>query len=177
MNANFKDPNQNLQSTVNLNHQDNPNMVDQDNPLEDRFELLSAYLDGEVTAAERRQVQQWLDNDPQMQRLYTRLLRLHHNIENIPIPKTEESTEQLSQGVFRRLDQRRRMRQILLWGGSAIAAVVVGGVSGLFPGTYSPTPQMAEVPLIENNPEPLMIALNRPAVNIPPEAIPGAIQP
>uniref|UniRef100_A0ACD5GTL5 Anti-sigma factor family protein n=1 Tax=Desertifilum tharense IPPAS B-1220 TaxID=1781255 RepID=A0ACD5GTL5_9CYAN len=30
----------------------------------DRFELLSAYLDGEVTASERQQVENWLDTDP-----------------------------------------------------------------------------------------------------------------
>jgi len=29
----------------------------------DCFELLSAYLDGEVTATERRQVEEWLSTD------------------------------------------------------------------------------------------------------------------
>jgi len=37
----------------------------------DRFELLSAYLDGEVTAAQRQQVEDWLGNDPEVQ-LYAR---------------------------------------------------------------------------------------------------------
>ncbi len=35
----------------------------------DRFELLSAYLDGEVTAAERRQIEQWLATEPEVQSL------------------------------------------------------------------------------------------------------------
>ena len=36
----------------------------------DRFELLSAYIDGEVTAAERGQIEQWLTTDPEVQCLY-----------------------------------------------------------------------------------------------------------
>ena len=32
----------------------------------DRFELISAYLDGEVTAAERKQVEEWLVNADSM---------------------------------------------------------------------------------------------------------------
>jgi hypothetical protein len=39
----------------------------------DRFELLSAYLDGEVTATERKQVEEWLANDASVQCLYARL--------------------------------------------------------------------------------------------------------
>ena len=35
----------------------------------DGYELLSAYLDGEVTAAERKQVEEWLANDPTVQSL------------------------------------------------------------------------------------------------------------
>jgi hypothetical protein len=36
----------------------------------DRFELLSAYIDGEVTAAERKQVEEWLATDPTVQQLH-----------------------------------------------------------------------------------------------------------
>lgn len=32
----------------------------------DRFELLDAYHDGEVTAAEQRQIEQWLATDPEV---------------------------------------------------------------------------------------------------------------
>lgn len=42
----------------------------------DRFELLSAYLDGELTAAERRQVEELLANDQAVKCLYVRLLKL-----------------------------------------------------------------------------------------------------
>jgi anti-sigma factor RsiW len=41
-----------------------------------RFELLNAYLDGEVTADERRQIENWLTTDPQVQCLYARALKL-----------------------------------------------------------------------------------------------------
>ena len=47
---------------------------DMDNQFE-RFELLSAYMDGELTAEERKQVQQWLDSDPEFHELYKQLLR------------------------------------------------------------------------------------------------------
>jgi hypothetical protein len=42
----------------------------------DRFELLSAYLDGEVSPEERRLVTTWLADDPETQCLYQRLLHL-----------------------------------------------------------------------------------------------------
>lgn len=42
----------------------------------DRFELLNAYLDGEVTAAERRQIEDWLTTDSAAQCLYSRALEL-----------------------------------------------------------------------------------------------------
>jgi Putative zinc-finger len=46
----------------------------------DRFELLSAYLDGEVTAPERRQVEAWLKSDPKMQALYARMLKMQQGV-------------------------------------------------------------------------------------------------
>ncbi|MFM8202724.1 MAG: anti-sigma factor family protein, partial [Dolichospermum sp.] len=47
------------------------------------FELLSAYLDGEVTATERRQVEQWLSTDASVKCLYKRLLNLRQGLQNI----------------------------------------------------------------------------------------------
>ncbi len=40
----------------------------------DHFELLSAYLDVEVTASQRRQIEHWLTTAPEVQCLYTRVL-------------------------------------------------------------------------------------------------------
>ena len=50
----------------------------------DRFELVSAYLDGEVTPAERLVVTNWLANDCEVQRLYRRLLMLRQAFRSIP---------------------------------------------------------------------------------------------
>jgi anti-sigma factor RsiW len=37
----------------------------------EKFELLSAYLDGEVTAAERKQVELWLQDDATFKAMHT----------------------------------------------------------------------------------------------------------
>jgi anti-sigma factor RsiW len=142
-----------------------------DNPEWDRFELLSAYLDGEVTAEERRQVQQWLDTDSQTKKLYTRLLRLRQDIETLPIPPAQQSCQQLTAQVFQRIDRQRRSQRLLLWGGIAIAAIFIGAISSLLPREGSPVQQIAEIPLAETNSESLIIALNHPVLEIPPEAI------
>ena len=52
----------------------------------DRFELLSAYIDGEVTAAERGQIEQWLTIDPEVQCLYARVLKLRPLWSMMPAP-------------------------------------------------------------------------------------------
>ncbi|NJK49301.1 anti-sigma factor [Candidatus Gracilibacteria bacterium] len=143
------------------------------NPQYTRFELLSAYLDGEVTPAERRQVQDWLDTDPQTQKLYTRLLRLRQELDNIPIAPVASPSTQLSDQVFARLDRHSRRKRIAIIGGAAIATVVIGALSSLFFGNKSPLFQAAENPLapIEKDSEPLKIALNHPIIEIPAAAI------
>lgn len=137
----------------------------------DRFELLSAYLDGEVTAAERRQVQEWLDTDPQVQQLYNRLLKLRSALRTVPIQQ-EVSADQTIDAFFDRLDRRptRRWR----WGGVAIAAVFVGALATLLPGRDSLVPQLAQSPTPSS--EPLMVALNEPLVNIPKAAVTSPVK-
>ena len=53
---------------------------------EARFELISAYLDDEVTTEERKLVAQWLMDDPSTQQLYQRLLMLRQAIRTAPVP-------------------------------------------------------------------------------------------
>ena len=53
---------------------------------EARFELLSAYVDDEVTAEERKLVAQWLMDDPVTQQTYQRLLMLRQAIRTTPVP-------------------------------------------------------------------------------------------
>lgn len=146
----------------------------------DRFELLSAYLDGEVTAAERKQVEEWLATDPVVKRLYSRLLELRQGLQSMPVPAASQSVEQTVDAVFKRVN--RRPKQILLWGGAAVAALFVGAVSGLLPGSNSFNPQFAQSPIegsgaTQNtqlpssaqavNSDALMIALDQPVVQIP----------
>lgn len=132
----------------------------------DRYELLSAYLDGEVTAAERKQVQHWLDTDPQTQRLYARMMKLRQGIQTMAVPQSEKPAEQMAKQVFARIDQRRNRRNVV-WGGAAIAAVFIGALSSVF---QSPTLKVANNQ-IQPPTQPLMIALDRPAVPIPKAAV------
>ena len=62
----------------------------------DQFELLSAYLDGEVTATERQRIEQWLATDESGKRLYMRLLKLRHGVRSISIPKCYASSSDYS---------------------------------------------------------------------------------
>lgn len=142
-----------------------------DNNPKGHFELLSAYLDGEVTAAERQQVDYWLATEPKVQRLYRRLLQLHHGINSLPIPQAERpSPESISRRVIRRV-QKRRLRKIVVLGGGAIAAGVVATIGGLLTQPNTRIPQIAQSPsktiVSEVNSEPLMIAVNQPLVEIP----------
>jgi anti-sigma factor RsiW len=126
------------------------------------FELLSAYIDGEVTSSERQQVEEWLENDPQIQGLYRRLQYLHQGFQAIPTPQPQYSAEYLSNQVFAKIDQQRKWRKQLIWGGGAIAAVLVTAIGSIFSGENSPSLQFANQ---ETNEE-LVIALNRPPVDI-----------
>jgi len=130
----------------------------------DRFELLSAYLDGEVTAAERRQVEEWLANDPGVQCLYARLLKLRQGLRTMPVPPVQQPGEDTASLVFARLNNRPKMA--VVWGGAAIAAVFIGAFSGVLQGSQSPVAQLAQFPQ-PANPENLMVALNTPVVAIP----------
>jgi hypothetical protein len=137
----------------------------------DRFEMLSAYLDGEVSADERRQVEDWLANDPTVQRLHTRLLRLRQAFQSMPVPVSSETAVQHSvDAVLARVDRRPRLS--VIWGGIAIAAVAVGALTSALLGENPFEPQLAESPSQPTiqaqsaNDEPLLIALDKPLVSI-----------
>jgi anti-sigma factor RsiW len=131
------------------------------------FELLSAYLDGEVTPAQRRQVQQWLDTDPQIQQMYRGLLRLQQAIPRIPVPPSEISSQELSELVLQRVGRQRALR--FVWGGLAAAAMVAGIFSSLSFRNESSFSQRVKVPqpAPEMESEPLLIALNQPVFDLP----------
>lgn len=143
-----------------------------DNLKRDRFELLSAYLDGEVTAAERRQIEDWLTNDPAVQCLYDRLLKLRSGMRSLTVPTADHAVEQVVNRVITRVD--RRPRLTMVWGGAAAAAIVLGFLSDITPLSHQSTQQIASqgssvtaesYPAV--NSDALMIALDRPIIEIP----------
>jgi anti-sigma factor RsiW len=138
----------------------------------DCFELLSAYLDGEVTAAERRQVEELLSNDQSVQKLYRRLLSLRQGLRNIPVPE-QQPVEETVQQVFSKLN--RRSQRLWLVRGAAIAACAIGAVAGLMLGNEgsmefaqngAESTQQAVKPAAPKV-APLMVALNQPVIPIP----------
>ena len=101
---------------------------DMDNQFE-RFELLSAYMDGELTAEERKQVQQWLDSDPEFHELYKQLLRVQRETPTLKVPESSISVDDLSQGVFDTIDRQDGRKRGLIASALGIAAVIVGSIT------------------------------------------------
>lgn len=130
----------------------------------DLFELLSAYLDGEVTADERQLVQQLLVNDPAAKRLYGRLLTLRHGFQTLPAqPCDGEAT--LAQ-VFCVLNRRLRLACM------AGAGVCIMGTLGLLSGTFGPRHsliQWASMPAAvpEDGYSTLQVSLDEPVFALP----------
>jgi Putative zinc-finger len=150
----------------------------------DRFELLSAYLDGEVTAAERRQVEEWLANDASVKCLYARLLNLRQGLQAMPVPASEQPIEKTVQHVMARI--RRRAQLAWVFGGTAVAACVIGSLAGIIPGGDTKTLQLAQqrIEPTQQTKEPaampaspLMVTLNNPVVEIPKAAITSPAKP
>jgi anti-sigma factor RsiW len=149
----------------------------------DRFELLSAYLDGEVTSAERQQVETWLASDLKMQQLHHRMLVVRQGFQNLPTPPAPQSVEQTIDAVFQRVDRRSKLR-LIVGGAGAVAAGLVAVVAGLTISSDGPAPQLATAPQagLERsqdsaaspaNPasEELLIALDQPVLIISKTAV------
>lgn len=134
---------------------------DLDATKRDRFELLSAYLDGEVTSEERQQVLRWIQHDDGTRRLYNRLLALRQGIRNQSAPP-DCSAEATLAGVFQCLNYRLKLATM------ASAGVVAIGVINLLSGAGIGTPSWRMATVAQ--PEALEIALDKPAFPIPEEA-------
>ncbi len=132
--------------------------------MRDRFELLSAYIDGEVTAAERRQVEDWLTNDPVTKGLYSRLMMMQQGFQAMPVPAAEQSAQELAAKVLQQVEQRKTKRT-WLFGGGAIAALLIAVVSGVAPGRQMFAPEFARSPVPAES-DGLVVALNEPLVEI-----------
>jgi anti-sigma factor RsiW len=145
----------------------------------EQFELLSAYLDNEVTAAERQQVELWLKEDSAFRMMHQRLRSTQQSWVEMPMAETVTPDNKYAAEVFAKIDQRRQRNWLKIGGGALAAAVLaVGGtLAAGWESFNSPVPQMATASLPTNapvtpefipNPAPLMVALNKPIVEIAP---------
>jgi anti-sigma factor RsiW len=144
----------------------------------DKFELMSAYLDGEASGSERRQVETWLQEDPIFKAQYQRMRAMHQAMDKMPMAEVALPTEQLADQVFAKIDERRQSKWLKIAGGAMAAALVAvgSGFSGIWNGFNNPVPQLAKLSLptaafskleIIPNPAPMMVALNESIVQIP----------
>jgi anti-sigma factor RsiW len=145
----------------------------------EQFELLSAYLDNEVTAEERQQVERWLQEDSAFRLMHQRLRSTQQSWVEMPMGETVAPANNYADEVFAKIDQRRQRNWLKIGGGALTAAVLaVGGtLAAGWDGFSNPVPQMAQaslpasapaIPEFIPNPAPLMVALNKPIVNIAP---------
>lgn len=142
---------------------------------QEKFELVSAYLDGEVTLSERREVENLLATDAVTRHLYHRLVQLRSEFQRMPVPPTTEPIEVTVDKVFEKIDH--RSRRTLVLAGSAIVAVCVAIVSGIVSANRSPIMELAETetvqialnePVMEIvSPNSLMLTINEPVLQIP----------
>lgn len=140
-----------------------------DNMQPDRFDLLSAYLDNEVTPEERALVEEWLESDPEIRAEYEELLALHHHWQSAPRPQPSIAIAELESKVWAACEKQHRRRQAIYWsGGSAIAALFVGAVTFLG-GDWQSDPQGSS--LVEVPDDSLLIVVHRPAIEIPQAAV------
>ncbi len=96
----------------------------------DRFELLSAYMDGEVTAAERQQIEQWLTTEPEVQCLYARVLKLRPLWSTMSVPTAQPAMKLSVQQVSPRLTAKTKMTT---WAGTVLATMLLGTLSAILP--------------------------------------------
>jgi anti-sigma factor RsiW len=145
----------------------------------ERFELLSAYMDDEVTDGERQQVEQWLAEDSVFAAKYEQLKSLNQSWQNIPVPTNNVSHQELANRVFKTIDQRRQKRFKVIIGGAIVAGLtaIISGVSGLWGNNFTPQVAKVSTPVVEsittvltNVPEPvaqpLMVSINDPIIKI-----------
>ena len=142
---------------------------------QERFELLSAYIDGEVTNTEEQMVEQWLSDDVDFRRLYHQQIKLRQLLVDLPVPVAANSsvkaeTNLIIDRVFAEIDKRSQRRKWKLAGFGASVAAVVGILGSMF--TFNSSPQFSPVANSIKNPaitveEPVLIAMEEPLVPVP----------
>jgi len=130
----------------------------------DRFELLSAYLDGEVTPDERQMVLGWLRDDPDVRCLYNRLITLRQGLRDDTQIDNCDVDVTLS-GVFRSLNHRFQLISM-----ASVGVVVIGALnllSGSFSSSGFGSSNLLWRWVLAPESESLSIALDQPAFPIP----------
>lgn len=136
----------------------------------DRFELLSAYLDGEATAAERKQVEAWLATDSEFNQCYQQLVQMQRSFQSIPMPASVP-VEQTIENVMARVE---RQPKVSVWAAAGVAAAVIAAaITGLFSGGGSLIPQTAQNP---ENTDTATVAVNSQPDNLKPSDLLIAIE-
>jgi len=88
---------------------------------QERFELLSAYIDNEVTSTEKSQVEQWLKDDLSYRTQYQQLLKVKRLLLDLPVPSSIP-TELVVNKVIAKINKRSQRK--LLLGGAIVALIV-----------------------------------------------------
>jgi anti-sigma factor RsiW len=126
---------------------------------QERFELLSAYVDNEVTLTEKSQVEQWLQDDPSYRHQYQQLLKVKRLLQDLPAPSSVK-TECLVDRVFTEI-ARRSQRKLAL--GTAIIALIVATFGALISTNYRWKVADESV----NKEEQLILAMEEPIIPMP----------
>ncbi len=140
---------------------------------QERFELLSAYIDGEVTNTEEQLVEQWLSDDADFRRIYQHQLKLRQLLIDLPVPvssSVKAETNVMIDRVFAEIDKRSQRRKWKLAGIGVSIAAVVGIFGSMF--TFNSSPQFSPVANSLKAPatvteEPILIAMEEPLVPLP----------
>jgi anti-sigma factor RsiW len=145
---------------------------------EERFELLSAYIDGEVTEAEEQLVEQWLSDDVNFRSLYQQQLKLRQSLIDLPVPIAANSSVKLEadamvKRVMAEIDKRSHRKKWKLAGIGISVAAVIGVFGSLF--TFNNNSQFSPVtsninelkPPAQVKPETILIAMEEPLVPLP----------
>ena len=136
----------------------------------EQFDLLSAYLDGEVTPSERQKVRYWLENDPNFQKNYQKLLHLQRLTHLSPLSVSSIPSD-LPDQLFRKIDRQRHHRNWSIAGGVTFVVLLTTAFSQINFSENAWTAKFAKHFSAPGqiNSQPLKLALNRPLVEIPTE--------
>lgn len=128
----------------------------------DRFELLSAYIDHEVTADERRQVESWINEDPAFAKMHRRMTKLQLGFQQLPSPAMAEHVDLTIAKVIKKVDRSWPDWRVLTGIGGAVAAAAAIAAVTLFPNTSPQLATKSSDQLQLPAPSTLMIALDQP---------------